>query len=508
MRASLILISGIIVLSLAVARALSCVCSPLECDVLTEEDCPGGLTWDPCRCCKVCARVEGEPCGGLFGFSGSCAVGLQCVIKNLCPPEVLDEGTCSKIPGRWRRHCPHGRKMSGAGCNLIGEGTSSESGKRENNGKCVCGPSVPWCPDEAHPYTFKTRHECKLNLAAKTAYDNLISASDSYSMEGVRGIICPEDSIVTENGECKCISACPPNKCTQGERPVQVRAASPDVPGSCCPIYNCIPLETVSWDDTDDSELPKDCVDHNGVPRAIGDRWDQNPCVNCTCEESNGKGSVSCHATMCKSCEHAVPVMPGECCPRCHDGTNDTSAITTSDATTTTTVPLVVPISNCQSLEDCELPCHLGAENDDGCPICQCPSVTQSTTGLDPTDKICPELPHCGLNCELVKDQGGCPVCACEDSIESDVSVIPQNVPLPNEEEDDSSIVCPELKCDLHCDRGLIMDENDCTVCQCKPHATGCPIISACKKKCPYGYKLNRRGCLLPRTSRTCHSVK
>lgn len=47
------------------------------------------------RCCKVCARVEGEPCGGLFGFSGSCAVGLQCVIKNLRPPDELDEGICS-----------------------------------------------------------------------------------------------------------------------------------------------------------------------------------------------------------------------------------------------------------------------------------------------------------------------------------------------------------------------------------------------------------------------------
>lgn len=49
MRAPLLLLGGIVVLSLAVARALSCVCSPLECDVLTDEDCPGGLAWDPCR---------------------------------------------------------------------------------------------------------------------------------------------------------------------------------------------------------------------------------------------------------------------------------------------------------------------------------------------------------------------------------------------------------------------------------------------------------------------------
>ncbi|XP_011311071.1 cysteine-rich motor neuron 1 protein [Fopius arisanus] len=327
-----------------------------------------------------------------------------------------------------------------------------------------------------------------------------LSDVEEKKIAGVHGILCPEDSVPTENGECRCISSCPPNKCTQGERPIQVRAASPDTPGSCCPIYNCIPSEPLSWDDADDSHLLKGCVDHSGIPRAIGDRWDQNPCVNCTCEESNEGGSVSCYATMCKSCQNPVPTLPGECCPRCHDSRNDTI----SKSNTSTTVPFVVPISECKSLENCQLPCHLGAEDDDGCPICQCPEATQTTTGPDPTDKICPELPHCGLNCVLVKDQGGCPVCACEDSIESDVSVIPANVPPPNQGEDDGGIVCPELKCDLHCERGLIMDQNDCTVCQCKPHATGCPTISGCRKKCPYGYKFNRRGCLTCRCRSTC----
>lgn len=49
----------------------------------------------------MCARVEGEPCGGLFGFSGKCAAGLQCLIKNLVPhprESTVDEGICtSKI---------------------------------------------------------------------------------------------------------------------------------------------------------------------------------------------------------------------------------------------------------------------------------------------------------------------------------------------------------------------------------------------------------------------------
>ncbi|EZA58438.1 hypothetical protein X777_01061 [Ooceraea biroi] len=59
--------------------------------------------------------------------------------------------------------------MSDPGCNLVGEGTT-EAGNAAAAGKCVCGPSVPWCPGEPRPYMYTTRHECKLNLEAKIAY--------------------------------------------------------------------------------------------------------------------------------------------------------------------------------------------------------------------------------------------------------------------------------------------------------------------------------------------------
>lgn len=75
-----------------------------------------------------------------------------------------------EIPGRWRRHCPHGPMMSGSGCNLVGEGVAAENGNAAAAGKCVCGPSVPWCPGEPRPYMYMTRHECRLNLEAKIAY--------------------------------------------------------------------------------------------------------------------------------------------------------------------------------------------------------------------------------------------------------------------------------------------------------------------------------------------------
>lgn len=58
--------------------------------------------------------------------------------------------------------------MSEAGCNLVGEGITDSAGNAV--GACVCGPSVSWCSGETKPYTYRTRHECKLNLAMKIAY--------------------------------------------------------------------------------------------------------------------------------------------------------------------------------------------------------------------------------------------------------------------------------------------------------------------------------------------------
>lgn len=79
----------------------SCVCSPSECEELSESDCPGGGTvWDPCGCCRVCARVENEPCGGPYGFYGTCAVGLECVVAaHATGKPVLaanSEGICTR----------------------------------------------------------------------------------------------------------------------------------------------------------------------------------------------------------------------------------------------------------------------------------------------------------------------------------------------------------------------------------------------------------------------------
>ncbi|XP_076221389.1 crimpy isoform X2 [Nomia melanderi] len=490
MRASLLLLGGIVVLSVAVARALSCVCSPLECEVLTDEDCPAGLISDPCGCCKECARVEGETCGGPFGFSGSCAAGLQCVIKNLLPnAREVDEGVCTKIPGKWRRHCPHGPIMSESGCNLVSEGITGENGTTVVTGKCVCGPPVPWCPDEPRPYVYQTPYECKLNLIAKMGYDDRFNSGDTVAddVEGedVRGAECPEDSVRGEDGGCKCAQNCPTPACPPGERPVEAKAADPETPGSCCPLYDCRPSESVSWVkmSTENPKPPRYCI-YEDKPRRIGERWQSAECVSCVCEED---GEPSCQATLCKSCENAIPPAPGECCPHCPP----------RNATRVQPKP-------CQgSLNNCALTCEHGFlvdEND--CPVCSCvPDKNEDPTTERPDADLdaCLPVSDCEPNCELSKDEDGCPICPCQtpqvfDEPTNDTVLIDGN----------GKKICPELKCDLHCERGLLMDENDCTFCKCRAPDADCPPLIGCRKRCTYGYKTNRRGCSICRCRAFC----
>jgi hypothetical protein len=101
MSAAELFVTVLLLFSARFVSGFSCVCSPSECEELSESDCPGGGTvWDPCGCCRVCARVENEPCGGPYGFYGSCAAGLECVVAaHATGKPVLaanSEGVCTR----------------------------------------------------------------------------------------------------------------------------------------------------------------------------------------------------------------------------------------------------------------------------------------------------------------------------------------------------------------------------------------------------------------------------
>ncbi|XP_068596050.1 IGFBP domain-containing protein [Brachionichthys hirsutus] len=61
--------------------------------------CRGGVTTGVCGCCPACARVEGESCGGAWGYLGKCAEGLLCVYPDpeAAGPDAENKGVCRAV---------------------------------------------------------------------------------------------------------------------------------------------------------------------------------------------------------------------------------------------------------------------------------------------------------------------------------------------------------------------------------------------------------------------------
>lgn len=67
----------------SVSTSLDLMCPPCEQLFCTPRNpkrlkCKGGITTGICSCCPVCARVEGETCGGEHDYLGKCDKGLVC----------------------------------------------------------------------------------------------------------------------------------------------------------------------------------------------------------------------------------------------------------------------------------------------------------------------------------------------------------------------------------------------------------------------------------------------
>lgn len=80
-------------------EGLSCYC-PTVCseDAIEQikQGCKGGVVDDACHCCKVCAKLEGETCGGLWDLEGRCDQGLFCKTPGEPSPYSMKRGICVK----------------------------------------------------------------------------------------------------------------------------------------------------------------------------------------------------------------------------------------------------------------------------------------------------------------------------------------------------------------------------------------------------------------------------
>ncbi|XP_055383539.1 cysteine-rich motor neuron 1 protein [Condylostylus longicornis] len=145
-----------------VVSGLKCYCNPQECDVIRSQDCPGKgiVLWDPCKCCKICAKTLGEKCGGPGGFSGTCEPPLQCVASL---PVTTGLGICKELPflSQTYLNCTNDQTI------LL------EPGCEITNKKCQCWPELRICRGDRTiissvstdiRWHFRTLEDCQLNL--------------------------------------------------------------------------------------------------------------------------------------------------------------------------------------------------------------------------------------------------------------------------------------------------------------------------------------------------------
>ncbi|ESO01353.1 hypothetical protein HELRODRAFT_192303 [Helobdella robusta] len=60
-------------------------CNQIHCPIKNPANlkCRGGHTTGVCGCCRVCSKLAGERCGGIWNYLGSCDIGLVCFNESL-----------------------------------------------------------------------------------------------------------------------------------------------------------------------------------------------------------------------------------------------------------------------------------------------------------------------------------------------------------------------------------------------------------------------------------------
>eukprot|EP00112_Aurelia_sp_Birch-Aquarium-sp1_P008761 Seg1974.3 transcript_id=Seg1974.3/GoldUCD/mRNA.D3Y31 product="Cysteine-rich motor neuron 1 protein" protein_id=Seg1974.3/GoldUCD/D3Y31 len=97
---SVVLIATLGILFCKQASSLTCLnCEEQKCRDIGSLRCQGGTTLDVCGCCTVCAKVEGEACGGPWNLKGVCDKGLKCKPKSdLRPGNCVDPSIKKGLP--------------------------------------------------------------------------------------------------------------------------------------------------------------------------------------------------------------------------------------------------------------------------------------------------------------------------------------------------------------------------------------------------------------------------
>ncbi|XP_070578150.1 cysteine-rich motor neuron 1 protein-like isoform X2 [Ptychodera flava] len=514
---SLVIITFGTITDTVVGHSYSCQ-QPCDTSTCSPTNCKGGLVDDLCGCCKVCARLVNETCGGIDNLFGICDEGLYCAVQ---PPPHGDPITGNEMAMGTCQQKPDNLKPC-HGCNI-------------ENMECVCDTSVKAC---TNPYQFGDKRECRKALSQLGVP---IPACPNALCPPVRIPNCPDDSHPSVGGtiqpgdccptppECVCdFSICIDVMCAEGYEKKLLHAGTGQ-PGRCCDVFECSKKESQINCSTLVCIKPKPILCQVGSRMVPGGISENGCCLlpprcECVAEE--------CQPVICEPGFETRRIAratgePGSCCD-VYECVNKTTSdwclykgsIYEDGASWTTDMCLHCEcrsgISHCQSLPECNqgeqttpavsqlcvgegrFYSHGQIWNRDECTVCrcnngevQCTATSCAVSCLNPIKipgrccpyceeptfitfppPTCPPL-TCTLHCEHghQTDIKGCPLCSCKES------------------------ACEELRdCNKDCPHGYKTDRNGCEICKCR-QLRNCPSMDSCNKRCTYGYQRNKHGC-------------
>ncbi|XP_033101127.1 cysteine-rich motor neuron 1 protein-like isoform X2 [Anneissia japonica] len=539
--------SGIVLLTISLSL-LSRLSFGLSCEPCYERECvrpicKGGLVFDVCNCCPVCAKIEGEKCGGPWGLFGTCDDGLHCKGGRFFGDHVKegvedDLGVCTALELE-RSSGDHEDCVQTlfSGCNI-------------RNGVCQCDNDVLECDN---PFAYANYALCQdalwriasengaLGPAGSIPPSALLREDTSKDCSNIKCVIvnvaCPNDSITVippsdptkccdPPRSCRCdTSRCDDIICAGGYEKVLVSAGDGH-PGTCCDHFQCRPLNCSNVECP--PSLPRLCPVNSryisGGVSADGccllpSRCEcaSELCVMPTCEEgyelrliAEGQGDPDncCPVYKCinqsikDGCTYqGIPyrhreTWQPETCRRCECWNGISRCMPIPDCQDFTIPPTILKAL-------CEVDEGLYEHGDewdhDDCTTCRCVQGKVQCTGAS-----------CAITCMNAKKIPGvcCPVCDEPDIITVPSLPCPQlncSLDCPHGFTKDNegcplcncaAVSCPELSdCPLHCANGLAEDSQGCRICSCKSDPAKCSPVNTCSKYCIYGFQNDRWGC-------------
>ncbi|XP_041351860.1 cysteine-rich motor neuron 1 protein-like [Gigantopelta aegis] len=455
------------VLVLPSALAINCgVCDPDQC--LTPRECRRGSTIDLCGCCSVCAKEVNQSCGGKYGLLGKCGEGLQCFISPPIgrPISGQEEGVCKEIESP--KNCTNNGCLS-----IVSEVTiqcPSDSDLLVNatgladRSQCQCNTSYctrPTCAAGFHSVLLN-EGDGTPGLCCDEFVCRRTAACRSVICPPKEDKGCPPDSerlphrvtddgccYITQGCTCKPKAECPTVSCPLGTQ-IQMLSRATAMPGSCCENFQCV----------NDTGLK---CSYDGREFRDGESWQIEKCTKCTCRD----GLTFCKTKMCNAPLCGWMVIPdGECCPVCKGCVSDSGQLYNNSDVWKENPCVTCQCDAGQVLCQAEM-CAVRCSNPRQVPG-QCCPVCDDTPPVD-RPVLCPSSQNCSLTCAhgLEMSDDDCFLCKCKKEV-----------------------------CTLDCKYGQLTDNKDTRICECAQPQNHCPGLDDCTKRCSYGFKKSRNGCL------------